>query len=215
MANAPFPKNSLGLTDLISCLDLVDSWIKVLDRTDRVLWANRAWREAMGLSENDAAGSTPRDYFDGPRLGEYENLLRRAREHGKSLRFEDAWMGRAIRTVITPLPESRLIVVTNLATLDGASRRHDARTSEEIEFRHKSWGPLDRLTDRERQVLGLLAKGLTIKDAAKTLERSEKTIEGHRDSIYRKLGAGSRAELASIAVRSGLLPHPSDENEPI
>jgi DNA-binding NarL/FixJ family response regulator len=62
------------------------------------------------------------------------------------------------------------------------------------------------LSKREREVFGLLASGMTIKQVAESLGRSEKTIEGHRDSIYRKLNVGNRAEIAILAMEAGLMP---------
>ena len=60
------------------------------------------------------------------------------------------------------------------------------------------------LTARERELLQLLAEGMTAKQIAKTLRVSVKTVETHRRSIAQKLGAGSVAELIKYAIREGL-----------
>lgn len=64
--------------------------------------------------------------------------------------------------------------------------------------------PLSVLTPREREVLQLIAEGLTLKKIAATLCVSPKTIETHREQIMRKLNASSVAELTKYAVREGL-----------
>jgi DNA-binding NarL/FixJ family response regulator len=64
---------------------------------------------------------------------------------------------------------------------------------------------LDILTDRERQVLRLLALGLATRDVAKQLSISPKTVETHRVRIYAKLGCKSLVELTRFALRSGLI----------
>jgi two-component system, NarL family, nitrate/nitrite response regulator NarL len=64
---------------------------------------------------------------------------------------------------------------------------------------------LDILTDRERQVLRLLAIGLATREAAKQLSISPKTVETHRVRIYAKLGCKSLVELTRFALRSGLI----------
>jgi two-component system, NarL family, response regulator DegU len=62
-----------------------------------------------------------------------------------------------------------------------------------------------KLTTRETEVLRCLAKGMTNYVIAQTLEISEKTVEKHLDSIYRKLDVRSRTEAAVAAVQSDLL----------
>jgi predicted ATPase/DNA-binding CsgD family transcriptional regulator len=60
------------------------------------------------------------------------------------------------------------------------------------------------LTPREQEVLALLAGGRTDGEIAEALVISKKTASVHVASIKGKLGAGSRAEIVSIALRSGL-----------
>lgn len=61
--------------------------------------------------------------------------------------------------------------------------------------------PLERLTDRELEVLRLIAKGLKTGEVAQHLHRSVNTIEAHRASLKRKLGVSTGAELARLAFR--------------
>lgn len=63
----------------------------------------------------------------------------------------------------------------------------------------------DLLSPREREVLGLIARGLRIADAARALGMAEGTAASHVKSIYRKLDIGSRAEAALHASRMGLI----------
>ena len=61
------------------------------------------------------------------------------------------------------------------------------------------------LTPREREVLGLVAEGLTNRRIAETLFISESTAGVHVSNILGKLGAASRTEAATIAARLGLV----------
>lgn len=61
------------------------------------------------------------------------------------------------------------------------------------------------LTAREREVLGLLAEGLSSEAIAARLFLSANTVRNHVQSVLTKLGAHSRLEAVSIAARAGLL----------
>ncbi|MCB0213816.1 MAG: response regulator transcription factor [Anaerolineae bacterium] len=62
---------------------------------------------------------------------------------------------------------------------------------------------IEPLTERETDVLGLLARGLTNKDIAQTLILSVRTVEAHLRNIFGKLNVSSRTEAALWATRHG------------
>lgn len=61
------------------------------------------------------------------------------------------------------------------------------------------------LTPRERDVLGLLAEGMSNKAIARQLDVSDHTVKFHLAAVLSKLGARSRTEAVTRAVRAGLL----------
>lgn len=63
----------------------------------------------------------------------------------------------------------------------------------------------DRLSDRERQVLKLVADGRSNQEIADILCLSVKTIMGYRANVMEKLGIHSRTELVKYAIRKGLV----------
>jgi len=65
--------------------------------------------------------------------------------------------------------------------------------------------PFDSLTDREREVLILLAQGKTYQQIAETLFISAKTVDYHRANLMRKLELENRAELTRFAVQRSLI----------
>jgi DNA-binding NarL/FixJ family response regulator len=63
----------------------------------------------------------------------------------------------------------------------------------------------DALTDREKQVLKLVAEGRSNKEVAELLDISVKTAMSHREHIMEKLGLHSRTELIKFALREGVI----------
>lgn len=68
----------------------------------------------------------------------------------------------------------------------------------------------DRLTDREREVLGLIARGLAGKQIARALTISERTVKFHTASLLHKLGADNRAQAVALATQRGLIDLPRE-----
>ena len=64
--------------------------------------------------------------------------------------------------------------------------------------------PLDVLTDREREVLVLVAEGLPNKQIGRRLEISEKTVKAHLTSVFRAIGVNDRMQAGLWARRHGL-----------
>jgi two-component system response regulator NreC len=62
----------------------------------------------------------------------------------------------------------------------------------------------DELTPRQRQVLTLIAEGLSNSDIAERLDISSKTVARHRENIMARLNLHSRTELVKYAIRKGL-----------
>jgi two-component system response regulator NreC len=69
----------------------------------------------------------------------------------------------------------------------------------------KTETPFDLLTDREREVLQLIAEGYTNREVAKALFISVKTVEAHRAHIMQKLNIHDIAKLVKYAIQKGLV----------
>ena len=97
--------------------------------------------------------------------------------------------------------------LTELGAAPAAAR---ARALLEGPLRSDDAGPpLPELTSRERQVLRLVAAGLTNRQIAEQLTLSEHTVHRHVTNILRKLDLPSRTAAAALAARLGLLDDPT------
>jgi two-component system response regulator NreC len=66
-------------------------------------------------------------------------------------------------------------------------------------------GPLEKLSEREREVLALTAEGYSSGEIGKKLYLSPKTVDTYRARLMQKLGLGHRSELVRLALDTGLL----------
>jgi two-component system, NarL family, response regulator NreC len=66
--------------------------------------------------------------------------------------------------------------------------------------------PYDTLSIREKEVLPMVAQGMTSRDIGKLLFVSSRTVETHRANIMHKLGLKSRSDMVRFAQRRGILP---------
>jgi len=96
------------------------------------------------------------------------------------------------QSLINPSMAGKLL--TEFATL---AKRDDGERAQEV--------PPPRLTDREMQVLKLIARGMNNRDIAKELFISENTVKNHVRNILEKLQIHSRMEAVMIAVREKLI----------
>lgn len=66
--------------------------------------------------------------------------------------------------------------------------------------------PRGTLTPREAEVLALVAQGFRTSEIAEQLDISLKTVENHKQRLFRKLDVQNQAHAVSVAMRQGLLP---------
>ena len=91
----------------------------------------------------------------------------------------------------------------------------DANTTKQLMEQLQAQVPGNELTEREREVLALVARGYTNKQIAKALGIEEKTARNHVSHILEKLGLSRRSEAAAFAVKYRLVPPGEQQaNEP-
>jgi NarL family two-component system response regulator LiaR len=97
------------------------------------------------------------------------------------------------------------------AVYAGESVLHPAITRKVInrfsrsEDRSGTRNGLDQITERELEVLGLAAQGMSNRDIARELSISVRTVQTHLSNVFNKMGVGSRTEAVMYGLRKGLI----------
>lgn len=97
------------------------------------------------------------------------------------------------------------------ATAEGEAVLHPSITRRVIErarARRPGVSSHDELSDREREILALMARGATSKEIGIHLGLSPKTVENHRARILEKLGVRNGMEAIALALQRGLIHAP-------
>ena len=139
---------------------------------------------------------------------------------------------QATRAILADNPQARIVILTTYATsaeiinaLDaGASGAlsKDTSNTDLVQALHDILAgkhvlspdikdliqvneTADRLTPRQREILGYLAKGLSNHEIARLLDIGEDGVKFHLRSLFAKLGAATRTEAVAVALRNHLL----------
>ncbi len=155
---------------------------------------------AQIVSENERLGGTPKGtaviilsmHTD-------ESYIVRALDAGARAYLlkdnADEYIERAIRSVMTGRPFFSPSIAQALLE-DYVRLMRERRIQDSY----------DLLTERERQVLQLLAEGKSNKEAAAILNLSPYTVESHRQNLMQKTGLHNTAGIVLYAVRKGIIP---------
>lgn len=168
-----------------AALDAIDEGVLVQDARARIVYANRAASELLGLERDELRGHV--DLPEGwPGDGE-ARVLRVQRPDGSA---------RWLRVRVQPIAGSLLTSLQDVTALHGTERNGGP-------------APLDRvLSPREHQVVQLLAAGLTGEQVALRLGISPATVRVHIRNATAKLGASTRTQAVAMAVARGEIAAP-------
>ena len=175
-------------------------------------------REALRLLEKHKPDLVILD-ISMPRLGGLETLERMRAEHPglKVILLSMHGAPPLIQSAVTLGADGYLlkngrageVVAAVRAVMKGGSYFSPPVAREIVEQarspKKETAGPFSTLSAREREVLHLIADGLSAKEIASDLGISTKTVEAHRTSVMRKLGARKATELVRYALRHGLV----------
>ena len=178
--------------------------VAVVSVEGRILYVNEQSATIfLERPASDASGKLLGELFPTEWVRERMDLIHRVSTTGEPLVLRSIWRGRQIQSTFRLIDDSddgggdRVLIITRLGQTDPGG-------TDVVESEFAELGPLDVLTPKELEVLALLGQGLRLKDIAKILHRSPKTIDNHRTAIGRKLREADRVKLACLAHHAGL-----------
>jgi PAS domain S-box-containing protein len=190
-----------GLLDVD--LSFVDSLIvpaSLHDLNGRFVHMNAAAERASGKSNAQMLGHHFTEPLPPEEREKVRAQFRRAVEDGVPTDFETVFVDasghrRGVRAQHLPLRSGDAIVGVLILAFDASPP-----PSEPTGF-----APQPRLTPRQREILDLLASGLSTAEMAKKLTLSTETVRNHLRSVFRELHVHTRLEAITAARRLGLL----------
>jgi two-component system response regulator FixJ len=105
-----------------------------------------------------------------------------------------------------PMDERRLVGSITEAVRRSRDRLADEQEVAALAMRH------EELSERQRQVMGLVAQGFSNKEIALRLGISPRTVEHYRESVMERMQAATLAELVRMAVRLGIFAGTEERN---
>jgi len=128
---------------------------------------------------------------------------------------DDEYLFRAIQIgaagyILKNAPHDELVAAIQMVASGNAYLSPTATKRLMSEYLHQAknsgeQGPYETLSDREKEILGWIAKGYSNKEIADSLVISVKTVETHKSNLMEKLGLRTRPELIRFALKKGLL----------
>ncbi len=202
------------------CLQLLENFeisaCVLRDEHFTLLWCNEAYARLCKKPKAELLGTRLRDLVSHESAAEREYAMQKVLDNNQMLTAiqfgsgerqlcvffpidEQEFGHRGTLTMIQPTPSSEALQPRNIDML----------------LQTPCLSNLSNLSTAEMRVLHHIARGLSTKDIASELHRSERTIENHIGSIHNKLNTNSRAQLVKYAVDRGLHGFPADHWEHI
>jgi len=192
--------------------------VAIMDHESRILYLNaQSARIYFGpdAKPQDVLGKTNAELYPESFTTERQSVIDKVLSTNRPVLFRTVWRGRQHLAWVYPIhPEpgdgqdadgpNQVLVITRLASGSAEAQLSDDRDIELMESQVNDLGELGVLSPRELVVLALLGQGLSVKEVAAKVHRSDKTIQTQRDSIARKLGLRNRGELVKLVQQIGL-----------
>ncbi len=202
------------------CLQLLESFeisaCVLRDEHFTLLWCNEAYARLCKKSKQELVGTRLSDLVSDECAAEREHAMQKVLDSNQMLTAIQFGSGERQLCAFFPIDEQEFGHRGTLAMIQ-PTPSSEALQPRNIDMLLQTpcLSNLSNLSTAEMRVLHHIARGLSTKDIANELHRSERTIENHIGSIHNKLNTNSRAQLVKYAVDRGLHGFPADHWEHI
>jgi PAS domain S-box-containing protein len=193
----------VSLLDRVLCA--VSQHANVFDRDGRICYVNLSLAQAWGVGRKELIGKRVSEVVS-PRAAaeQFERMLARVFETGRQLTelFHVSYRELGVRDVsatFTPVFEPDGLTVRHVIGIGTDVTPSPSQGGEPLELALHD----DELSTRRREVLTLVAQGLSNQEVARELQISVRTVETHRREVARLLGLSSRADFFRHAKQRG------------
>lgn len=177
----------------------------IVDRAGLVRYINRRGAQMfLGTLPEEAIGRTLGELFGDPWAEERLSVFERIIKSERPIVMRHIRRGMQLQSTVHMMQGDDETPVFIMLTVEGEHDLHADDEIEVVESEYAHFGPLERLSKRELEVLALIGHGMTTAQIAASLHRSPRTIERHLDGLRAKLEATNRTQLAAFAQRAGL-----------
>jgi DNA-binding CsgD family transcriptional regulator len=177
----------------------------VVDRSGLVRFMNhRGAKMFLGMPAADAIGRTLDELFGHAWADERRSVFERIAETGVPVIMRHIRRGVRLQSTVRMIQDGDEPPAFVVLTVEGEHDLPDGAAVQIVESEYAHFGPLERLSKRELEVLALVGHGMTTAQIAAALHRSPRTVERHLDGVRAKLDATTRVQLAAFAQRAGL-----------
>ena len=184
--------------------------ILVLNQEMELLYESPSAARMFGLGDGKLVGRDPLGIVHPDDLSRVANMLQQlAQSPGETMRAIGRTLGKAGKGRVIEaeahsmvhIPEVNGVVVHLRDITEREQEFKDALGMDSTTFKSQDY----KLTESERQVLALMAEGLSNPTIAERLVLSPSTVRFHVSNILHKLGASTRTEAATLAIRQHLV----------
>jgi len=186
------------------------------DEQFNLIWCNNAYARLHNKTKDELIGTSLRDLISDECAAEREHAMQQVLDQDQMLTAIQFGSGERQLCAFFPISEEEFGHRGTLAMIQPAPSSEALQPRNiDMLLQTPCLNNLSILSTAEMRVLHHIARGLSTKDIATELHRSERTIENHIGSIHSKLNTTSRAQLVKYAVDRGLHGFPADHWEHI
>ncbi len=199
-------------------LNNIDAFVFILDFEEMIpVWINDYFQKRMGYSSDELENLTSKEFLSLFHPKSMQQFLQRMKHYEedkgeaqktvyqvKTKKGNWIYMLTCSR-VYTRKPDGSIKYLLGYAVeVDTSELKRHIKKIKDLDTKYENISLLNKLSNREMDIIHLIARGLTDKEIAEELKISIHTTKTHRKRIISKLGLKNTAALVKFAVENGI-----------